>query len=183
MLLVNVLATFLFWWGAMFLYDKFLRPALLNNTRFKLFSLRDRLALLAMEGHISPNAAEYKHLMLLMNKSIKEFEDFSVTKYIRFLSKSLYANNQTKEFVKIIRSNNDPEFKAVVSDFCDLIQAVFNRQTLLFRYTLVPLVKLVVNNFKFLLRINKTLSELIVSRTMKVQEIETNLEATQNALA
>lgn len=68
---INVLATLISVWICMAIYSVYGRRAKINSYRFRLFALRDQLALGGMGGKISPDSEEFNTMLSLINSTIK----------------------------------------------------------------------------------------------------------------
>lgn len=183
MLLINLFFTIFGWSLIFYLNYKFLRPASINKERFRLFELRDCLASLAMAGKISTTSDEYKALSYLLNTSIKELNNFSITSYIRFISGHvlhLQSKKKAKTIIALMDQHNDANYKKLVYSFYSITNNIFLRHTRLFRYSFLPLIKAIVKYISFVTFINKTIPELLMNKINRVEEIKLSLADVDN---
>ncbi|MCG6551568.1 MAG: hypothetical protein L7F77_04520 [Candidatus Magnetominusculus sp. LBB02] len=122
-------------WIAMYLNYNFLRVARLNKLRFRLFSLRDDLALLAMQGVVKENEIEYKTFMRMLNDSIKIMDQFSIIDFLRFVVK-IHQDNQLQDDINsILRriDHRDARLKEIAHNYYYIIDYIFNKQLRIFK--------------------------------------------------
>lgn len=146
----NLIIVLLCLWIVLFISNKFIRPALWNQNRFKLFELRDRLGILAMKDEIDQHCDEYNNLMLLLNHSIVEIRHFELTEFIRFVT--IINRNDIKENnINSVLGNvkNQPiEYKNIFKEYLDILCSIFKKKLRLL-FFLLPLLISVLGVFKF----------------------------------
>lgn len=140
MLTFNILLTILCIWLAMYLNYNFLRVARINSIRFKIFSLRDRLAFLAMEGKINHESLEYSTLIYLMNRSVIILDQFSIVDFMKWLV-TFYADKELQKKVDQIMKNlkhTDSDYRAIVHNYFEIMHDMLNKHTRILKWVLIP---------------------------------------------
>src|SRR5437899_2103358 len=66
-------------------YHNAIRPMLSDRSRFRIFSLRDRLRRLAIDGEIKPSSFEYQYLERLLCRLVDKCAWFSWSTLFEFL--------------------------------------------------------------------------------------------------
>lgn len=141
MLLFNVILTCLVVWIAMYVNARYLSPAMLNRKRFKLFALRDDLALLVMKKVIEPDSQAYLMMLKHLNRSIRVLGSFSIVALIRHLMR-LERDAATKKEIDTIMyllKNSDDAYKNIVSQYFFVLHELFIERTKLFRKMFYPI--------------------------------------------
>jgi len=123
--LFNLFILLISFWVIMYTNRKYIYITLLNAKRFKLFELRDRLAVLAMRDRIDPESQTYLLLMDMINFFIKSTEDFRITKYIKSVI-ALERNPAIKEKIVKIEEifNQNLDNVEVIQIYCDLFSTL-----------------------------------------------------------
>lgn len=107
-------------WVAAYINARIGYPTALNRRRFRLFELRDRLALLAMGGNISEDSFEYEFMIRRINRMIRMIGDFRMTEYVRFVN-SLATDSQFKadvgRVIDGLRQNENDEYKSILEEY------------------------------------------------------------------
>ncbi len=131
MLEVNITAAIVSLLIIYFVNCKFILSALWNKKLFKLFALRDRLAMLAMKREIDEDSEEYETLMRLLNTALKETRHFEVMTFIRFLREFKEDKNLQKKldeiFARIEKSGG--EYKKIFYGFYWALGDILHTQT------------------------------------------------------
>jgi len=145
--MVNLLVSAISIWAIMIINAKFLKPALLNQKRFALYRLRDKLTLLAMRGVISQESEEYITLLRLINRTIASTKNFKITKFIK-IQAEIVTNKKVQEHLDSIlrKIENDKmpvAYQELVSDFFAISLQLYERKTWLIRSALSPLLMIV----------------------------------------
>lgn len=138
LLAFNLLITCFSLWIIMYLYNRNLKPLLINSERFKLYKIRDELAVLAMRGTIPEESDEYLILMRLINISIKELDKFNIVSFIKSLNRIRNDKNIQSKLDKILHYN-DKSYKTIAESLFDINFRIFNKHTRLLRYIIYPL--------------------------------------------
>lgn len=100
-----------------------------DKYRFKYFVIRDRLAMLVVEGKLKEDSWEYKQIIDTINFHIKTIESVSINKIISMLINHLTSNAEERK-VKIITKNIEhPEVIAVMADFMDVTVSLLERSS------------------------------------------------------
>lgn len=127
MLLFNFGLTIICFWILFILHRKYLRLARINHFRFRLYALRDELCILAMRGRISPESAEFRALMSMMNTSAHNLDRFNVADFIKSLDKFRRDKQMQAEFTKALLGGNE-DYKRIYSDVIETIRGVLRRE-------------------------------------------------------
>ena len=154
----NIVLTLVCLWLCMWINHSYFRPACMNSHRFKLFALRDELALLAMGGHLSENDNDYKTLMGLLNTSIAAMEDFSVIKFLKIMKTIVYdskVSDQVNRLVDNLKSHQNEEFANIARKYFEINYKVFLYNTWPIRVTIIPLLYLTGKTLMLLLKVIK----------------------------
>jgi len=125
----------------MYLNRYCLRIARIDKVRFKLFELRDNLAMLRMKGTINSNNTEYKTLMDLLNKSINTLDEFSLVEFLRFLisiSQDRALQLRLRAMTESLERHKDGDFCKIVHSFFSTMHDMLNRHTRLLRLVIIP---------------------------------------------
>lgn len=141
MLTFNFFLTCIAIWVIIFINSRFLIPALLNRERFKLFALRDELAMLAMRRVIMPDSNEYLILLKLLNSSITVLGTFSIVDFLKFLlhiNRDMRIRKQVDEIMNTL-NHRDESYRSIVQQYFAVIQRMLLKQTGLFRNVLYPI--------------------------------------------
>lgn len=150
MLIFNFGLTLVCLWIAFYVYNYAIRETKFNNNRFKIFALRDRLALLAMEGKISDNSKDYEILMSILNSSIYAMDKFNISIFLKRI-KAIYSNPQMQKELESIGKSFETqclEFRAIAHEYFLIMQTILMKETWLFRKTapyLITLCEFLVN--------------------------------------
>lgn len=86
-------------WFILYTNRNFIYKTRINRRRFKLFSLRDELTILAMKGHADYQSEEYQFLLKSLNALIRITGDFHVTDFLKFIA--TVSPNSFNEICKI----------------------------------------------------------------------------------
>ncbi len=139
-ILFNVIVTLLCIWVIMAINTRYLQPALINRTRFRLYELRDRLALLAMRGELEEDSLEYITLMRFLNCTIYGTSTFRVVDFFKSLVQ-LKRNKKLQEELDQTVANIDsvnPEYRQIASEFFGVVHILYAKQTRLVKYFILP---------------------------------------------
>lgn len=150
-LLYHLTIALLSLWSILFINHKFIQPALLNKTRFKLFELRDKLAILAMNDIIDQNCDEYNNLMNLINDSIIKIHHFELIDFIKFIAyinrNDIKINNINSILGNVKKQPN--EYKNIFKEYLDILHNIFLKKLRLL-FFILPILISVLKIFKFL---------------------------------
>lgn len=146
MLFLNLAITLLCVWLIMALNHHFLQPALRNRHRFRLYRLRDELALLAMKGEISEESEEYLLLLGLINNAIRATGSFRVTDFLKFmvlLHENRQVHKRLRRVIDGLRNHRNTEYCRIAREYFDILDEIFRKDTRtlkLFSFFLAPIV-------------------------------------------
>ena len=178
-ILVNLFITLVSVWIAMLVNAKFLRPAKLNEKRFMLYQLRDRLALLAMSGLLEEKSEEYVTLLRLINKNIESTKEFRVTKFLhvqaQIITDERLRNHLQSILAKIKNDSMPSQYQKVVFEFFQVARGIYEHKTWLLRHMINPLI-LLLTGLSFVVRVAGRLKDVLVSQRDRIESIDTELE-------
>ena len=131
--MINILIVVLCVWATMYANNKLLQPALIDRYRFKLFALRDELALLAMSGRIAPDSTEYSAICSLINSTIKRAKNIEPICFIQFLLqvKAGKLDSSFEEISRLADELQDAGVKNIVNEYFEITFKIFRFNTLL----------------------------------------------------
>lgn len=160
MLLFNFIISLGCLWIILRINSLFIQPARWNKNRFKLFKLRDELAILAMSGQISEKSDEYITLMTLLNSSVHETSKFRTVPFLRFLQK-VRKSNKVDDLVdnvlkKCASENND--YIVILNGYYSVMHRMFRRQTKYF-FLVIPQLLNILLFLKIMARVTRALSD------------------------
>lgn len=178
-ILANLFITLISVWVAMLVNAKFLRPARLNQKRFALYELRDRLALIAMRGMLDEKSEEYVTLLRLINNNIKSTKEFRVTRFLHFQA-LIVTDKKLREHLQSILSkiqNQDMpiEYRRVVFEFFKVAREIYEHKTWMLKYMITPLI-LIFTLLSFVMRIAGRFKEALVFQRERIEDIDNELE-------
>lgn len=163
----------------------------MNRERFKLFTLRDQLAILAMKGIVSDDDKKYIFLMKNLNATIEILDDFSIVTYLKHLSLFMddkKAQNEIKGIVRSLRKHKNEDMARIACSYFEITHSIFENHTRILRttiapiinYTLIPILKTIVFALRLLINENKSYSVVgtIQNKTDLVFRIDHDLENT-----
>jgi len=142
MLYFNLILTLICFWLIFRINSLFIQPARWNRYRFRLFELRDNLALLAMRGEIEEQSDEYITLMSMLNKAVNETSKFKAVKFLRFLieiKKNKELQQKLNDIVSKMSSENK-EYQAILHGYFETVHKMFKDQTKSFYWFVPPLI-------------------------------------------
>lgn len=142
MFTINILISLITIWFFMYLNQKYLIPLKFDIFRFKLFALRDELAILAMKRKILPTSTEYITLNKLINSSICSLSNFKLSIFLKILhqiSKSGRIKKETELILNGITKYDNKEFQNIVHRYFEIILDFIHKQTHIVRYVTFPL--------------------------------------------
>jgi len=142
MLYFNLILTLVCFWIIFRINSLFIQPARWNKYRFRLFELRDSLALLAMRGEIEEKSDEYITLMSMLNKAVNETNKFKAVKFLRFLievKKNKELQRKLNDIVGKISSENK-EYQTILHGYFETVHKMFKEQTKSFYWLVPPLI-------------------------------------------
>jgi hypothetical protein len=150
----------------MYLNNNFLRVARLNKVRFKLFALRDDLALLAMRGLVKEDGIEYRTLTRMLNESIKIMGHFSIIdflKYVVAIHKDEKLRDNMNSILKKIEHHNI-EYKVIVHEYFYTMNFMLHKHLRILRIVL-PILMICVSLFSLL-------RAIVVEKARIIQDVE-----------
>lgn len=157
LIIFNLFVFLITLWIFMVIYNRYFLPAKFDKHRFKLFELRDRLALMAMKKSIDIKSEEYIYLISLINVSITVFEDFRIVDSILNFVK--YNSNLAKS-KKILNKihNHSCELKDIAYEFYETLGKMLYFKTAIlyfFVFMLYEIVKIMRISLNIVNKINK----------------------------
>jgi hypothetical protein len=123
-----------------------------------MFTLRDELALMAMKGKISETDKHYRLLMDLLNRSIEVLGDFSIidfTKYLYIITTDKKIEAEVKNLVESLKNNKSQELSRITKSYFEVTNEVFYRNTRFLRTTLLPVLRLILFPFVYIIEKSK----------------------------
>ncbi len=131
MLFLNIIITLLCIWIVMYMNTAFLQPALLDRYRFRLFSLRDRLAMAAMRGEIEADSTEYSALCTMINMTIRLARNVEPLAFVQFIlqlknKETAYSFEDLKTMSEAARAD---EYKKIVNEYFAITCSLFRFNT------------------------------------------------------
>lgn len=89
------------------IYHAYIATALGDAAKYKLYALRDRLAILAMEGKVNEKSEEYRLLIKCLHWELRSMEvDFSITKFVfAVVASQMQKENEFRRVMASIREN------------------------------------------------------------------------------
>lgn len=147
----NFLVTLVCIWMLNYIYCKVIVPTKLNLIRNELFSIRDRLAILAMKKSVNVHEEqeEYVFFATLLNKTIAPLNEFKLTVFINVMVDyfgDLKKGNHKTEIDKIIESDLPEEFKNLFHEYINVVTKIMNKQITKFEFIFLFLLVLILNN-------------------------------------
>jgi hypothetical protein len=142
MLLFNLVVTLICFWVIFKINTSFIQPARWNRYRFRLFELRDNLALLAMKGQISEKSDEYIALMSMFNRAVNETNKFQAVRFLRFLhtvKSNKKLQGRIEEILRKMDSENK-EYQSILRGYFEVVHRMFMVQTKSFYRIAPPLI-------------------------------------------
>lgn len=177
MLLFNFLLTLICIWILLAVNYRYIQPTRWNKHRFKLFALRDRLAILAMQGKIDERSIKYIYLMKTINTAISETGQFKLSRFMNFLV-WLQETKKAQDMVDMITSEiteKNDELKMIFSECILIIDSIFKaKATLAFR--LIMATKFVVTTLNRFFGILSNSRILIASKAKRWTGMKNELE-------
>lgn len=141
MLTINLLISLCALWLLVVINTNYLQPTLKNRYRFRLYRLRDELALLAMRGSVSENSDEYQLLADILNAAIHATASLKVTAFLRFLARMQRDGTlkpRLSEIRRKVDSVENAEYCRIASETFNVLHALFLRETRAARWVLLP---------------------------------------------
>ena len=151
MILFNMILLVLSILFSMWIWNKFIHSTWIDQQKFRLYALRDQLAILVVNGYIEEKDARFQFLLKHINSSIMFYSnDFQIVRFIKIVITSESREKEKKEFNKMVNSiKSDPilhEIQAHV--FMEMLRA-FRREliplrvlSIVVRYVILPIVKI-----------------------------------------
>jgi hypothetical protein len=140
MLALNFFLSLICFWIAFRINALFIQPARWNKHRFRLFDLRDNLAVLAMKGAVDESSSEYTTLMSMINDAVNQTQTFNAVDFLRFLfnlKKNDKVQNAVSDILKKCKSENS-EYLSIFHGYFDVVQDMFNIQSRAFFWFIPP---------------------------------------------
>lgn len=142
--LLNLLILIVSLWALMILNHKIIKPTRLNEKRFKLYKLRDDLALMATEGKIKENSDEFMILMQMINSALASTKNFEITYFLaqigRLVRDKKLQRNVENIITRIEREELPAEYKELVQSFFESARDLFEYKTWLIVHIMTPLI-------------------------------------------
>lgn len=128
-LYINLLCVLLACWLFVWLNNRVLQPARLARFRYRLFSLRDRLALQALRGNASSNSEEYQFVIQVINATIKNAENcdpFEVAKFYLGMGRNENVRKRLDEILRLREKCMGHEvYKEVLTNYFEISDDLF----------------------------------------------------------
>jgi len=124
----NIILLFIVLYFASIQIEKY-NQIILDKYRFSYFALRDRLAVLVVEGKLKEDSWEYDKIISAINFHIKAVEDISINKVISALIK--YHNSpEEKKYVRSIQKGPvNAVLCDIMGDYLDLTHSLLLRNS------------------------------------------------------
>ncbi|MBF0625271.1 MAG: hypothetical protein HQL82_10760 [Magnetococcales bacterium] len=109
---------------------EFRQPAQRDATRFKLYGLRDRLALAAMEGRLDEQSPDYRLMIGFMNRVIHttgQFKLMTMVRDLRVATSDPERQQRVKAFLSRTMDGN-AEFKSIFQEFVQITHQHLERE-------------------------------------------------------
>lgn len=175
--LTNISITLVSIWIALYINAQFIRPAIMNKKRFALFSLRDRLLLLAMTGEIQEHSEEYLTLIKLINSTLSSTKNFRITRFIKVhteIAKDQELKTHLESIAKKIQNYSMPgDYKRIVAEYFSIALNLHKSHTKTLRIILLPMILMVKFLTRFLSSTVKALNYLQYQQK-RVKDIDSN---------
>lgn len=156
----------------MFLNYSIIKPTRINEKRFKLYEIRDKLAVMTIEGRIKENSDEYMILITLINNTIASTKDFEITKFInrfnRLLKDKTLRKNIEQIIKKIERDELPDEYRKLVKQYFIVSKEIFDHKSWLLVNLLTPFIVF----FKVLGTIVSIFRNLSIQLTAQKEQIK-----------
>ena len=142
MLAFNLIVTLICFWLMLRINSYFIQPSKWNAYRFRLFALRDKLALLVMQGKVEEHDKEFKTAMQMINSTVKVSRKFEVVAFLRFLC-ALSNDSELKNKIDEVARNtchSDKEYQRIISEYFAIVHDMFHVHTRGFRLVAPPVI-------------------------------------------
>ncbi len=155
MIVFNFVLTCICFWMGWVVYHRYIRMSHVNKVRFRLYGLRDEVALLGMKGIVDPEGPQYKAFVQMLNNSIRVMTDFEVINFMRLCV--AYSKDETmRKRVSLILDKvqeGDDCYRKIVCEYFALMQKELTKNTRVFRCLSTPtkhLLQIIVRYIGFL---------------------------------
>ena len=174
----NFIITIISLWIIFYVYNQFIRQVSMDSNRFKLFAMRDELAILAMKGVISASSKEYKTFIELLNESINALGSFNIIVFLKALKRAILDDDVRKKSKTIFESfsKQDDEFKKIFQDYCELMAKIIEDYTWLFRHVFFPITFILLSSLSRVISSVSHAKEQLVSRSNSINDMNNELE-------
>lgn len=120
-------------WMINYIYCKVIVPTKQNMIRNELFSIRDRLAILAMKKTVEINEEqdEYVFFATLLNKTIAPLNEFKFTVFINVMVDYFGGQKNDQHMVeisRIIEGDLPEEFKNLFHEYINVVTKIMNKK-------------------------------------------------------
>lgn len=115
-------------------YRSFFSGSKILSIRFRLFSLRDELGMLAVMNQIDESTPEYRHLHNLINDAIGSCESLDFHFFVNAISKNLAPDTISEHEAIISKINNKPELVRIYGQALMLILESFDHNSAIISY-------------------------------------------------
>lgn len=100
-----------------------------DKYRFRYFELRDKLAMLVIDGKLDENSWEYQKIVSAINFHIKTIETVSINKIISLLIQ-YHTSPEEERKVRIIQKKTEhPEVIEIMAEFMDVTVSLLKRNS------------------------------------------------------
>lgn len=177
--LLNLFILLVCVWLSMIINTRFLRPAILNKKRFRLYEIRDKLTILAMKEVVSENSEEYITLLRLMNNSLYSTKKFRITKFLSLHAKLIADKKLEKHLSNILdKIKNDQmpiEYQQLVSEYFEVAHEIYEHKAWTLRVTITPLIWFV-SIFAKVIKMAKRLTIILENKRQIINDIKSDFE-------
>ncbi|ASQ90114.1 hypothetical protein CHL67_03495 [Prosthecochloris sp. GSB1] len=174
--LLNLIILVMIFYGISVLIGR-CNEVMFDEYRFKYFALRDKLALMVVDGKISEGSVEYKFLINAINYHIKTVETVSMIRVIELLVRYHNSPEESREVSMITRKVENVDSLAIVLEFMRLSNSLLYRNSRVQMKALDLLVQVV--------PLNKILVKKSGMREIKTtsEKINSNIDRLTTALS
>lgn len=97
--------------------------------RFRYFAIRDRLALLVIDGKIKEQSWEYQRIINAINSHIKTIENMSISNIIRLLVQYHNSPSESRPVDMMRKKIDNEEVIKIMVEFFDITFSILNRNS------------------------------------------------------
>ncbi len=97
--------------------------------RFRYFAIRDRLALLVIDGKIKEQSWEYQRIINAINSHIKTIENMSISNIIRLLVQYHNSPSESRPVDMMRKKIDNEEVIKIMVEFFDITSSILKRNS------------------------------------------------------